>query len=241
MRRALALALLALAPAALAACESTQDKSARLATKYKGVLKHEQGISVARESKDVIVGDTAVVQDRNGIAAVVELRSKLRQAQKDLPIAIAVDDRSGKPIFKNNLPGLDHTLTHVLLIEPGQRFAWVNNQISAAGRARTVVAKVGEGAAAPASFPKIVVGAATLHEDPVDGLVAKGVVENRSQVLQSNLVIYGVARRGGKVVAAGRSIVEKVKPHAKARFSVFFIGDPRGATLELAAPPTVLK
>jgi hypothetical protein len=239
--RALALALLTLAVPVLAACESTQDKSARLAAKYKGVLKHEQGLSLGAENRDVQVGDTAVVQDTNGIAAVVELRSKASKPERDLPIAIAVDDAAGKPIFKNDVPGLDHTLTHVLLLEPGQRFSWVNNQISADGKARRVTAKVGEGAAAPATFPKIVVGHPELEEDPVDGLVAKGFVENRSAVLQRNLVVFCVARRGGKVVAAGRSIVEKVKPHGRARYSVFFIGDPRGAKLELAAPPTVLR
>jgi hypothetical protein len=241
VRPALVLALLALALPSLAACESTQAKSARLESENKGLLKNEQGVEVGRRAKDVDVRDAAVVQDENGIAAVVEIRSSASRAQRDLPITIAIDDRTGKPIFRNDAAGLDHTLTHVLLLEPGRTFTWVNNQISAAGRARKVVATVGPGKPVPARVPRIDAGTATLEADPVDGLVAKGKVRNDSDVLQRNLVVYCVARRGGKVVAAGRSIVEKVKPHAQARYSVFFIGDPRGAELELAAPPTVLE
>ena len=65
-----------------------------------------------------------------------------------------------------------------------------------------------------------------------------GGLVNRSKVLQRDIVVFAVARRGKRVVAAGRAAVERLKPGARATFQVFFIGDPRGARLTLAAPPT---
>ena len=56
--------------------------------------------------------------------------------------------------------------------------------------------------------------------------------------------MFGVAIRGGKVVAAGRAIVEKLDPaptKKPVRFKIYFIGDPKGAALKLTTAPTVLK
>ena len=62
----------------------------------------------------------------------------------------------------------------------------------------------------------------------------------RSAVEQRRLVVFVVGRRGGKVVAAGRAIVERLAPGKSARFSAFPIGDAEGAELSAAAPPTVV-
>ena len=89
IRGAVAAALAcACAATALSACETTQDTSARLAKRAKG-LANQQGLSVGRENPDVRVRTTAVVQDANGIAAVVELQNT-GPAQASLPVAIAV-------------------------------------------------------------------------------------------------------------------------------------------------------
>ena len=55
------------------------------------------------------------------------------------------------------------------------------------------------------------------------------------------LFVYAVAKKGAKVVAAGRGAVELIKPGKTKRYTIFFIGDPRGAQITLSAPPTVLK
>jgi len=56
-------------------------------------------------------------------------------------------------------------------------------------------------------------------------------------------VISCVARRGGRVVAAGRAIVDRLgaKGTKPQLFRIFFIGNPKGAKLTLFAPPTVLR
>jgi hypothetical protein len=52
--------------------------------------------------------------------------------------------------------------------------------------------------------------------------------------------VFIVARRGERVVAAGRSIVPRLKAGASVSFTAFLIGDPRDARLTAAAPPTTL-
>ena len=67
-----------------------------------------------------------------------------------------------------------------------------------------------------------------------------GTVTNRSDVEQLRLVVFVVGRKGGKVVSAGRAIVEKLAPGKTANVSAFPIGDPTGAELTASAPPTVV-
>jgi hypothetical protein len=41
-------------------------------------------------------------------------------------------------------------------------------------------------------------------------------------------------------VAAGRAVLPELAPGASIPFQIFFVGDPRGARVELTVPPTVL-
>jgi hypothetical protein len=232
----------ACAATALSACESTQDTSARLAKRAKG-LGSQQGLKVTRENPDVRVRTTAVVRDANGIAAVVELQNT-GPAQASLPVAIAVDDAKGKPIFRNDTAGLDPSLVSMPLLRKGEHAWWVNNQVTAAGVPAKVAARVGAAKAqAPPDTPVIEISKVHVGSD-ADGVYAEGFVANRSKIPQKRLTIFCVARRGGRVVAAGRAIIERLMPAPTpkpTKFTVFFIGNPKGARLEFAAPPTVLK
>jgi hypothetical protein len=232
--------LVALGAGLLSACESTQDKSAKLEARG-GSLAAEKGVSVAKSSKDVKVLSTDVLQDENGTVAVVRLRDVSKSALRQLPIAIDVRGAGNKSLFRNNAPGLEPTLAHVPLVLPGQTFTWVDDQVAATGKPNGVSAKVGAGTAVRSTaVPKIVLSGARLRNDPVSGIAAVGFAANRSKVEQRKLVIFVVARRGGRVVAAGRAQIPKLKPGKRARFHAFFIGNPRGARLELSAPPSAL-
>lgn len=221
----------------LAACESTQDKSARLAEQAEG-LKKQRGLVIAKRSKVVKVGRRAVLNDKNGTAVVVELRNTSKRRLAEVPVAI--DVRNGRrSVFKNDDPGLEPSLVGVPVLRPGQRFLWVHDQVLATGRGKAVRAKVGvERRKAPARIPEIRITPPKLEVDPTSGTLAVGRLINRSRVLQRNIVVHAVARKGGRIVAAGRAAVERLKPGASAAYQVFFIGDPRGARLTLAAPPT---
>jgi hypothetical protein len=232
----------AIAPAAvLAGCESTQDKSARLAQEGKARSAGQKGVVVTRQSSRVEVVSTAVVQDDNGAAAVVTMRNATRRPLAALPVSIDVRGRNGHSVFKNDDPGLEPSLVTATVLRPGERLTWVNDQLAVTEPARAVRAKVGDPRArSPNRVPRISVGTPKLVQDPVSGTSAEGFVTNRSAVEQRKLVVTAVGRRGGKVVAAGRAQIRRVQPGKRARYTIFFIGNPRGAKLELTAPPTRL-
>jgi hypothetical protein len=224
----------------LAACESTQDKSARLA-KQAANLEEQEGLEIKRVSKSVKVASTAVLNDKNGTAVIVELRNTSKRALARVPIAIDVRN-GGRSVFRNDAPGLDPALVGVALLRPGQRLLWVNDQVLATGKGKAVKAKVGvERGKAPKRIPKVEVEAPKLEVDPTSGVLAVGKLHNRSDVLQRNIVVYAIARKGKRIVAAGRGAVEKLKPRDDATYQVFFIGDPRGARISVTAPPTTLR
>jgi hypothetical protein len=229
----------ALAALALAGCESTQAKSARLARAAKS-RPAEKGVVVTRANPDVRILSTHVVHDRYGTAAVVELRSSARAPQAALPLSIVVTGAGGRKEFSNDLPGLEDALTHVPLIGPREHVFWVNDQVSA-NAPKAVAAKVGVSTAKVPSHPPslAIAGALKLEQDP-DGAFTLGHVRNDSPVVQRKLVVYAVAERGGKVVAAGRAGIDRLPGHATRPFKVFWIGDPAGARISAFAPPTVL-
>jgi hypothetical protein len=230
-------AVLALAALALAGCESSQAKSARLAKAARGGTK-EHGLVIKQVNRAVKVVATTLVRDQYGAAAVVELSAK--GAQADLPLAMVVRDASGKAAYSNDLPGLERSLTHIALVTPGERAFWIDDQVKADASNRVDV-KVGTSSAAvPRSLPKLVPSGLALEPDP-SGAFTRGTLRNESAIEQHKLIVYAVAERGGKVVAAGRAGIERLKARGSATFKVFWIGDPKGAKVYVFAPPTVLQ
>lgn len=233
--------LVAIGGGLFAACQSTQDKSRRLAAQG-GSLAAEKGVSVRRSSSNVKLLSTDVIEDPNGTAAVVRMRNVSKRSLWQLPIAIDVRGPGGKSVFRNDQPGVEPTLAHVPLIRPGETFTWIDDQIAPAGKAKRVTARVGNGATiSSAKIPRIVLSGVRLEDDPVSGIAAVGFAANRSKIEQRKLVVFAVARRGGRVVAAGRAQIPKVKPGKRAKFQAFFIGNPRGARLEVSAPPATVR
>jgi hypothetical protein len=238
--------LLSVAPLVLGGClgvETTQEKSAARAKKAVKALKAQKGLKIAHVNPDVKVETSAVIQDPNGVAAVLRVRNT-GGAQAQLPVAISVADAKGKKLYANDAPGLDPSLVSLPVLGKGQEAYWVNNQILTSGKASKVQAVVGAAKQQiRGAIPKITLAGIHYDKDE-DGVFAKGTVSNDSPVLQRRLVIACVARAGDKVIAAGRAIVDKLPPAAQQKkptfFTVYFIGDPKGARLDCAAPPTVL-
>jgi hypothetical protein len=227
------LALLALAPG----CESTQDKARRLAEEGRGAFT-EQGLRVGKPNADVRVVDTAVLTDANGSAAVVVLRNRSARVQARLPVAIDVRGGGGKSLFRNDAPGLEPSLVSLPLLSGRGRTVWVYDQVVAAAKPKRVAVRVGASRArAPRVLPRLRVQSVR-YETLSTGLSAVGFVRNESKVEQRDIVLHGVARRGKRIVAAGRGQVRRVKPGGRSRFRMFFIGSPKGADLDISAPPT---
>jgi hypothetical protein len=115
----------------------------------------------------------------------------------------------------------------------------VDDQVQISSAPHEVKAKVGLGPRqAPAGTPEITVGKPRLEDDPISGISAVGRVTNKSKIDQRKLTIFAVARKGGRVVAAGRGQIDRLRAGKSAAYSIFFIGNPRGAQLTLDAPAT---
>jgi hypothetical protein len=229
--------LLALCALAVAGCESSQAKSARLA-KAARTRPQEKGVEVTTQNPGVKIVATTLVHDQYGSAVVVELRAKTGKPQADLPLAFAVTE-GGKQVFANDSPGLADTLTHVPLLLPKEHVWWVHDQVSAPKG--DVKAKVGTSTTKlPAKLPRMVTSGLKIEQDP-DGTITAGKLRNDSGVAQLGLVIYAVAEQGGRIVAAGRAGIDRLKAHGTKPFKVFWIGNPKGATVHVFAPPTVLE
>jgi hypothetical protein len=228
----------------VSACESTQDRSARLKREGKGVLAKQTGLSIASSNRDVRVLDTAVVHDRFGTAAVVELVNTTPRDMANVPLAITVKGTGGRTLYRNNAPGLDTALVATPLLPHGKRVVWINNQVTAAGSPRGLAVKVGAPkGAAPARVPRIDISGVKQDRDS-DGPFVTGVITNRSKVEQRRLTVFAVAKKGGRVVAAGRGVIERLVPaptKKPVRFTIYFIGDPAGARLSFYAPPVKLS
>jgi hypothetical protein len=237
-----ALALSGLAVAALGACQSTQGRSAELEAQSSTTLLAEKGLEIKRESKDVRVTSTAVLRGTEGTSAVVvDLHNDSSKNLTHVPILIEVLNSRGKSFYKNDVPGIEPALAEVPYLPAHGDAEWVNDQVLGVGMPKSVKVKVG---ASDSSFagamPEIDVSEPSLEGDPVSGIAAVGTVVNKTGEDQGRLLLYAVAREGGRVVAAGRGAIEHLKPETKKlKYQIFFVGDPKGADLTLSEYPAL--
>ena len=244
MRRA-ALALLALA---LTGCETTAQKSAKLERVAKQLQASEaakngpakRGLSITKQSRSVQVLAASVLHSPEGNAVVLTLHNTSARSLSDVPIAITVYDAHGAPLYTNSEPGLSAALVSAPLLRGHATTIWIDDQISTAATPASVRAKVGEGSPARATaISRLTVEGAHLSE-ATGGEAVEGSVVNHSPVAQREVVVNALARRGGKIVAAGRAVLPQVAgAGAATHFQLYLIGDPRGARLVFSAAPTV--
>jgi len=237
--RCAALALVALA---LTGCQTTAEKSAKIERAAKQLDAHaaivQKGLSITHTSTAVKVLSTTLVSSSEGAAAVVTVRNLSAHALSSVPIAITVENASGQTTFQNNAPGLEASLTSIPSLSAHGLALWIDDQLPSAGRPTSVSVRVGEAQIARGPLPRIEVHA--LHASDESGPGAAGTVINRSTVTQRKLIVYVIALRAGKVLAAGRAILPELAPGASAPFQVLFVGAARGATLQASAPATTL-
>ena len=221
-------------------CESTQDKSAKIAAEL-GPVKQEKGLKISKRSKDVEVVSATLLTDQAGSAVVVRLRNGSNRDLVGVPIAIDVLDAKGKSVYVNTIPGIEPALAAVPYIPAGGEIDWVHDQILATGVPAEVEVKVGEGGEAfSGEQPQISITEPKLEGDPFSGVLAGGEVENESGGDLDRLLLYAVATEGGRVVAAGRGAIEPFKAKPKpAPYSIYFIGDPRGAEVTVTKFPSL--
>lgn len=228
----------------LCGCQTSQEKSARLereAKKLAAARPIAKGLSIGRQSSSIRVTATALVRGREGAAAVVTLRNSSARAITAIPIEITVRDARGAVLYENTAAGLTPSLTTVPLIAPHGETSWIDDQVPIAGTPASVTARVGEGVPSSGAIPLTTVAGTHLFEDPANGVGAEGDLTNHSSVPQRELIVYVLARRSGRIVAAGRAVLALAPAGAATHFQAFLIGSPAGATLQASAPPSTLR
>ncbi len=221
-------------------CESTQDKSARIAAELGPVAK-EKGLAISKRSKDVEVVSTTLLTDANGSAVVIELHNDSSRDLAEVPILVDVLDARGRSVYRNDIPGIEPALATVPFIPAGGEVTWVHDQVLPTGKPAKARVTVGAGGVpADGERPTVSVSEPKLEGDPYTGVAASGDVVNESGEDVERLLLYAVARKGGRIVAAGRGAIEPLKDKPKpVPYNVFFIGEPRGAEIEVADFPTM--
>lgn len=222
-------------------CQTTADRSAELEKQAGSVIADQKGVVVSKQSRDIDVTDTTVLSDDYGTAAIVELKNTSEKNIAKPPITVTIPGSGKEPLYTNDEPGLDPALTSIALIQKGESAFWVNDQIPLlAEKPKKMEAIVGKGEQVSGEIPEIRVGKTEFFADN-DGASLRGIILNKSKILQTKLVVYGIARKGGKIIGAGTGQVERLAPGRRAGFQLFLIGKYKGAEYEFYAPPTVLK
>jgi hypothetical protein len=142
-------------------------------------------------------------------------------------------------LYQNSASGLEPSLTTISLLEPGQETIWVDDQVTASGTPASASALVGEATPASGAIPQLSVSGAHPSTEAGGEATLSGTVSNHSSVAQQNLVVYAVARRAEKIVAAGRAVLPEVPGQGtNVPFQIYFVGDPSGAQISTSVPAT---
>jgi hypothetical protein len=230
---------------ALTGCGTSAEKSAKLelAAKQQQAAAARRralalrGMSITRLSTKVEVAASAILHSSEGDAVVLTLDNHSSTSLRDVPIQITVRDARGAPLYRNDVPGTATALISAPLLRAHSATVWIDDQIQASGIPASVDARIGEGEPTSVPTPTLSVEQAHLTE----GSTVEGEVVNHSTIAQQALVVDAIARRGGKIVAAGRAVVSQAAGgEAATHFQLYLIGNPAGARLELSAPPTML-
>lgn len=246
MRWALTALLVALA---LSGCESSQERSAKLERVAKRreaqlLAKTEAQrrlLTIAHPSRRVSVTGVTLLKSAEGMAVVVTLRNHSSTAVREVPVRVTVHGADGASVYTNETPGQAPALISASLIPAHSTLRWIDDQVEASGPAQSATAEVGEAPTASGPVPALSVSGAHMIEDPTNGPGAEGEVVNHSGVSQSELVVYAVASKQGRVVAAGRAVLPSAPAGEATHFQLFFIGQPQGAKLEVSAPASTLS
>jgi hypothetical protein len=236
--KAAAAALVLLAAAGLSACESTADKSARIAAQGKQAVQAAGTVKI-QHNAELRVARAVVVRGAGGaVAAAVEVRNAGARAQRDVPVLIDVRDARGASLYKNDKVGLQPALQRLATVGAKRSAWWVNDQVTAASTPASVRARVGAAPAA-AHVPKVRVRGVRFDGDST-GRYLTGTVVNPARRVLRDVGIFAVALKGSRVVAAGRALVPKLPAAGspkKVVFRLFFVGEPRGARVVVTVVP----
>lgn len=233
---------LALACLALAGCESTQEKSAKLereARRQKRALAADE-LKITRPSAVIKVLSAEILSDSEGSAVVVTVRNTSATPQAEVPLAFTVHGTGGTTVASNATPGLARSLTSIPLVGAHEEATWIDDQVQPTSAPSSATAEAGEGTPLRSTPPRVLVTSHTVAEEGGVATV-QGTVANRSPIPQREVVIDAVASAGGRPVAAGRAVLASLGANSSSSFQIFLLGSAaKGATIAVTTAPTTV-
>lgn len=234
----------------LSGCTTTQQTAERLHIQYERKDAGHRPIDVKRTDPNVRVVRSAIVRGPGGAAIALTLRNTAGEPVNDLPLAVGVKAPGGGTSFVNDQGRIPYFQAHAPAIGPGDETTWVFTSDKPLPSGEPV-ARVG----APPAKPLVV--ASSVPQLDVEGVSSAGAkgkgskspsqttveaeVANHTGMPQYDLAVYAWAEKGGRYVAAGQGSIQDLSTNETARVNLKLVGDPRGAQIHVAAPPTIFQ
>jgi hypothetical protein len=215
----------------LAGCATTQQQAARLQLNSARTRTAQDRLHLGGHAREVVVRSVTLINSSHRSAVVVTLHNTGDAPVSDLPLLVGVsrshylNASAGVPFFQSHLPA----------IGGGGSLRWVLTVGRPLPRGAVPFARVGT---ATGDIATTITSLPTVRVAAAGGMIT---VRNTSSVPQYQLPVYEVASRHGRYVAAGQKTIAQLGGGSQVRLRMPLVGDPRGATVSLQAPPTIFN
>lgn len=238
-------ALLALISVALllSGCVTTQQVAARARLVDARTRASQAPLRLTRRNPDVTVTKLSLVLGPAGTAVAVGLRDTSDHWLTDLPISVGVITRAGRKLYLDRAANIDYFDSHVAALAPRRLVTWVFTSPRRLAAASRPFAEVGISSLAPppaGALPQIEVKLKPTGPAPGERILSLSIA-NQSAIPQYGLPVYAVGQRHGREVSAGRATVAHLGTYGTTTLRLTLLGSVRGATLSLAALPTIFQ
>jgi hypothetical protein len=232
MRRALVVAGCGVLTVTVAACESTEQESAKIGRESPASAAGQQGLKLGASNHSLKVASVTQLSSEGRGAIAVHLHSSSSHTQSAVPIQLEVMDSAGKPLYSNATGGLEASLEHVPSVPAKGTVWWVDDQVPSLPSSARISVKLGTGRRGTSGGA---LSTESLHVGEQSGIsVVDGKLVNHSHSAQKKTAVFVVLLKGAKVIAAGRAVVESLssRPGATASFQAFLVGHAAGSDIE---------
>jgi hypothetical protein len=217
------------------ACESTEDESAKIG-RQAGAAEVASSLKLGAINRGVRVSDVTTLSGGGRKAVAMKLTVTSSRAQSEVPLLVQAKAKDGKVVY-SNATGAEPLLQRVTLLAGRKSIWWVDDEVLTSQTPASAKVTVGTGKRATGGARAAALSAKATATQTQSGSLS-GELTNRTGKAQSTVPVFAVALRGGKVVAAGRSVVASLPAHgAPATFDIPLVGDASGAKIELTALP----
>ncbi len=237
-------AALVLAALALSGCETTAGREredrreGQARTGGASDARAQGSVDRAREHPSQVLGATVVRDSESAAAAVTVSNSHLTHAVLGADRDHGQERTRADPLSEQRPRPGSGAHADLLAARP-RTVTWVDDQVPPPASRRASARSSAKPPPGSGPEPRIEVEGLRLGEASTGEI--SGTVRNRSNVTQQHLIVYVLARRAGRIVAAGRAVLAEVAPGASVPFQAFLVGAPHGAKLQASAPASDVR